>query len=511
MLTLLHFGELELYSTPRKRTGEPTQLRKFPITDIHDEKKVSQPLCKEVNYTGEFRRDSDIDHYLTKTHMYSRQGRIWSLQNDQEIALKKVWAFLLKSFGYPINISLETIEKGDFLCGSVTKAQQTEQFGLCISSKGTSTAIADDYLASYTSIGDNIKNIYYVLETGGYEYDDIFSLCKPEGNKSMRKYGKENLHKSLWALSRNDNIDNYFLRFLRIFDFKARPSLSWITEVLDLRLSQYNVDELLFGGDSHFYFDQKKSPLVDVFRRNEFYIRGNSRSGCPIIYFQATQHMRGRCSDADFEKVILLYIEWARLRLLESRKGVDQFHLIIDLSGFTMKYADYHGVKFAIKAFQRTFPDSIEMLQIHNSPRIFSAMWKILEHWMKPYLRQRIFFTKTIEELTKHIDPKYIPVSLGGSDQDPSSFIEPTFLNCQWKTADETFYELKKERDELTIKFIESTIRWIESSTSEESKVHLMEKIALSNERALNYINLDPYLRTRGVPDRNGEILSLLH
>lgn len=437
-----------------------------------------------------------------------RQGRIWSLQNDQEIALKKVWALLLKSFGYPINLSLKAIEHGDGLCGSLSTLQSNGKFDLSASSKGSiSTEILDDPPASFTSITSNIKNVYYVLETGGYEDDDIFSLYHLEAHQMLAGYSPEDLHKSLWGLSRNDSLDNYILRFLRISKFNYKLSLSWMAQVLEWRYNKYHVEELLSQGDAKLYFGQRSQKVIDVFRRNEFYIRGTSRSGCPLIFFQATQHKRGRCSDADFEKVIILIIEWARLGFMEYRKGIDQFHLIIDLTGFTMKYADFHGVKFAIKAFQKQFPDSIERLQIHNAPRLFSSMWKILERWMKPHLRERISFTKKTEELTKYIDPKYIPVSLGGLDRHPAAYIEPTHFNCQRKPPDKTFYNLTKERDLLTVKFIESTIKWIEATSSEESRAHLNDKITLSHEKAINYINLDPYLRTRGIPDRNGEII----
>lgn len=443
------------------------------------------------------------------TYVPIHQGRIWSLTNDQEIALKKVWGILLKHCGYPINISIESIEKGDQLVASITDVRLIGDPELIGSrSKETSTMGSHSSTLTHTSISSNVRSVYYVLETGGCDNDDddIFSLYQLEGYSMLKKYAPEILHKSLWALGRNDNTDNYLLRFLRISKFNYKSSLSWIAHILDWRHAKYNVEDILFKGDAHIFFELKSPNLVDVFRRNEMYVRGVARSGSPLIIFRGAKHKRGRCTDAQFEKVILLCIEWARLGFLEYKQGVDQFHVIIDLTGFTMKHADFHGVKFGIRAFQKYFPDSLERLQIHNAPRVFSAMWKILEHWMKPHLRERISFTKSIGELTKYIDPKYIPADIGGAEQHPPAYIEPTFFNCQRKTPDEAFYSLTKERDELTVKFIESTIKWIEATTSEESKMHLINKIEISRARAINYINLDPYLRTRGIPDRNGEV-----
>lgn len=441
---------------------------------------------------------------MSNSHI--KQGRIWSLQNDQEIALKKVWALLLKSFGYPINLSLEAIEQGKGLCGSITTTQYKKRLHLSFSSKSSRSNGLDDLPASFTSITSNIRNVYYVLQTGGYEDDDIFSLYPLDGHHLLSEYSTEDLHKSLWALSRNDSLDNYLLRFLRMSKFEHRDSLRWIAQAFEWRHKKYGVENLLFQGDSQFYFGKNSHQITDVFRRNEFYIRGTAKSGCPLIFFQAAQHKRGDCSDSDFEKVILLCFEWARLGFLEYKKGVDQFHLIIDLSGFTLKHADFHGVKFAIRVLQRQFPDSIERIQIHNSPIVFSSIWKIVEHWMNPYLREKISFTKTTEELTKYIDPQYIPISLGGLDRHPSVYIEPLLGNWERKIPDDIFYELSRERDELTVKLIESTIKWIEATSSEVSKEHLMEKIEISKERAINYTQLDPYLRTRGIPDRNGEL-----
>lgn len=429
------------------------------------------------------------------------------MQPHQEIVLKQVWAALLKTFGYEVGRSLAEIQAGQFVSSHLPRRSRSLSIAKPASltpSSGSSSSFV------FQGSDNNIRSVYFLLETGAYdEGDDVFSLYHQEEHPLLAKYVPEELHKSLWASSRNESPDNNLLRFLRLSNFDFKTSLKWIAEVGDWRHNKYYVDDWLYKGDADVYFEATHTKLIETFHRNEVYIHGYARDGSPLVVVRVKEHFRHNCPDEDYEKFILMIIEWARLNLLEYKKGVDRAHVLFDMSGFTMKNADFHAVKFLVKAVQRCYPDCIEAISIHKAPRIFQVMWNIIVKWMKPHLKERFIFTNTLEDLSKSIETKYIPKLLGGANAHIPAYIEPTTFNCQPKEPDALFENLMKQRDELTVKFIDATIKWIEATTPEESKVQLENKIRLAKARAQNYVFLDPYVRLRGVPDRNGAITSI--
>lgn len=445
-------------------------------------------------------------------HTHIHPARVWSMNSRQEIALKQVWAALLKSFGYDVKFTIDEIASGYGMVSLVGKRLSQESVALTISLSKETTSLSSSTLSFiFQLLSNKIKTVFYLLETGGYDDDsaEVFSLSRLENHPLLAKYIAEDLHKSLWALGRNDGIDNYLLRFMRLTDFDFKSSLKWIAQALDWRINSANVEDLLSKGDAHFYFEGNNPKLVEAFVRNEVYIRGELRLGAPLCFIRARRHLRKNCPDDDYQRLIVLLFEWCRLRLLEFKHGIDQCQVVFDLTGFTLKNADFHAVKFAVRAFQKYYPDCVEKIYIHNAPRVFSIMWNIVVKWLKPHLKEKVVFTRTYDELQKFIDPKYIPKHLGGQDKTEPPYIEPTSYNCQRKEPDALFGNLMKQRDELTVRFIEATIKWLEATSAEESKTHLDVKIRLAKAKAQNYVYLDPYLRARGVPDRNGEIPSL--
>ena len=69
---------------------------------------------------------------------------------------------------------------------------------------------------------------------------------------------------------------------------------------------------------------------------------------------------------------------------------------------------------------------------------------------------------------------------------------------------------MKRERDELLVRFFETTRKWIESTNPQVSDRYLKDKIDLNIALSRNYIQLDPYVRNRGIYDRD-HTLSIGH
>lgn len=430
----------------------------------------------------------------------------------QEIVLKQTWGVLLKFFGYELSLKLDELELGKSLVVSAPGIPGGRRAGSVLSvSKDSLSLSSGGSSFAFQSSNTNIKSVYYSLETGGVDdaSSSAFSLYHQEEHPALSRYIPEDLHRSLWSSAKNSSPDNFLLRFVRLSSNDRKAVLKWVGEVLDWRINKYPVNDIVYDGDAVPYFERKSPQLIEAFRRNEVYVRGNSRSGCPLVVVRAKLHIRLNCPDADYEKLIIMHFEWIFLALQEFKKGVDQAHVLFDLTGFTLRNADFHAVKMVVKLFQRIYPDCVEKVYIHKAPKIFSVMWNIIVKWMRPHLREKLIFTQSYDELRKYIESKYIPKSLGGKDKHIPTYIEPTEFNCKKKDPDALLGNLLRQRDELTIKFIENTIKWVEATTPEESKAYLDEKVRLSKARAQNYVFLDPYLRFKGPHDRNGEILSI--
>lgn len=447
------------------------------------------------------------------TKRLNQDARIWSMSNNQEIALKQMWAQLLKLFGYQLQMTLREILSKHSFCPSNSLTIDSSSLALSRASSNRDLERVYSSQSSFTVrlLKDKIKSTFISLESGGLVEGtfDTLSVSSSEPISSLSNYLPEEIHRSLWASCRNDSIDNFMLRFLRMSNFDPNLSLKWFVKVLDKRQNKFDIDLLLSKGDAIYSFIKDKVKLVEAFKRNEMFMHGESKSKCPLIFIRSKEHIRGLCPEDDFQILILLMFEWGRLKLLEFKFGIDRVQLCFDLTGFTLKNADYGAISFVVRALQKYYPDYVERIYVHNEPRVFSIIWNIIVRWMLPELRVKIHFTHTLQDLQAFIEDQYIPQSLGGKGLNFTKYIEPTEHKYGRKDPDEMLFSLLKQRDELTVKFIEATIRWVEASTIQESRRQLREKIHLSKAMAENYDCLDPYLRQRGLFDRNGELSSL--
>lgn len=347
--------------------------------------------------------------------------RVWSMNQEQEIALKQMWASLLKFFGYNLSFSTEEIRFSNRFCFShnLLSVPSTSAVSISSSDRRLDSAGTSESSLSMKLMSDKIRSTYDFLESGHLTDNfDAFSISTSDGGPLLAKYLPEEIHRSLWAACRNDSIDNFMLRFLRRTYFNHDSSLKWFVEILDLRRNKYRVDKLFSEGDAGYFLRGNKPKLIRAFKRNEVYVQGHSRNKSPLFFVCAKKHICGECPSEDFQQLILLMFEWGRLKLLEFNKAVDRFQLLFDLSGFTFKNADYSAISFLIKACQRFYPDFLDKFYVHKAPRTFAIMWNAIVLWIKPEFRGKIIFTHNYNDLLEYIDEKHIPKSLGGDAQE---------------------------------------------------------------------------------------------
>lgn len=341
-----------------------------------------------------------------------------------------------------------------------------------------------------------------VRATAHYEvkpHRDIFPFT--------RQYDPKLLHNSLMKFPRNDLMDNLLLRYVRARKYVLPDIIKMFTSSLDWKVKGYKVNDLLAAGDAPAYVYGTSKGFVKNFTTSKSVIRGHDKNNNPLFIFQSRKHFASDSPLAETEQFALVIIEWCRLFLREVNESVDTCSIMFDLTGFSMKNADNAPVKFLTQMFEAHYPECLGIVIIHNAPWIFSTVWNIIKNWLDPVVASKIHFTKGFDDLNTLIDAKHIPAELGGKDDADTSYDNPTKEHTTPKLAKDARYrQLREERDELHMRFLETTIKWVESTNPEVSSQYLKDKIYLSYQLSDNYIALDPYLRNPGIYDRNGTL-----
>lgn len=440
-------------------------------------------------------------------------GRIWSMSHEQEISLKRVWAMLLKFYGYELQFSLGEIKSPRTFCSSSNLHSEASSPTMAISSTHLRSGSTQSWqeLFNVKLLNEKVRSNYVYLKSGALNNEtfDAFSVSTRDESATHMGYLPEEIHRSMWSLCRNDSLDNFILKFIRMSKCDVETSFKWLLDTLEKRINKYLTEDLVNRGDAFYFFRKDKPELVQALKKNIMFMHGEGKNGKPLIIIRVKEHIRGHCSDEDFQTLVLMTIEWSRLRLLEFKNGIDQCYHLFDVSDFSFRNADYNGIRFIIKTFQTSYPDSVELIFIHNAPKVFTIMWNVIKRWIKAEVREKIIFTHGPDDLRPFIDDRYIPRSLGGDGLNFTPYVEPDDGNYRCKEPDEMLDRIAKQRENLKIKYLESTIRWVEASSPTESRKHLNEKIKLSRAMAENYVLLDPYIRQRGVLDRNGELVHI--
>lgn len=322
---------------------------------------------------------------------------------------------------------------------------------------------------------------------------------------SLAKQDPEVLHQAFFAATRNDLIDNFLLRFLRARKFVVNDALQMVATSLQWRHCQYPVEKWVREADGPSFVKGTNQGFIRNFSVGKLCIRGHDVLNNPLFIFQARKHFAHDSPLAETERFALVSIEWCKLLLREVHASIDTCTVMFDLTNFSLKNTDNAPIKFLAHAFEAHYPESLGYIIVHNASWIFSTVWSVIKNWLDPVVASKIHFTKDLHDLSKLLHPSQIPRYLGGSAPDDFAYSEPTESHMHPPLKkDSNYRRLIRHRHFLWMKFLEATIRWIESTNAKESSKYLRSKILLSYRLSDNYIQLDPYLRNPGVYDRQG-------
>jgi hypothetical protein len=414
------------------------------------------------------------------------QGHYDTLTSEEELKLKEVWAHLLRFWGTPVvQLSVPArIATKTSLTSSDDKAKSKKKlFGKF--RKSHTKQKSQDLSLTTTRSRESIESSY----THKMIHD------------SLKDLKSEDIYNNFWNMLRSDTPDNLILRFLRARKWDTDKTMAMFASTLHWRLKESNVDQLLWDGDIKVFETNEKDGFIHQLRLSKAYFRGVDKEGRPIVVIRPRLHHSNEQTEEDLEKYTLLVIEICRLVLQEP---VDSASIIFDMSGFSMSNMDYAPVKFMISVFEAHYPESLGKLFIHKAPWVFPPIWNIVKNWLDPVVASKINFTKNLKDLEKHIDSKWIPKSLEGADDFEPKWMEPNPEDDKLMQDTAARDKIKAQREALVKEFIEATVKWIESTSEQESTKWKQEKRQLGRQLAENYVKLDPYVRSRNNFDRQG-------
>lgn len=199
------------------------------------------------------------------------------------------------------------------------------------------------------------------------------------------------------------------------------------------------------------------------------------------------------------------------------------------MTGFSLANMDYHPVKFMIQCFEANYPESLGAVLVHNAPWVFqgtctrlvdgvggeqhlgadgpSGIWRIIRGWLDPVVAAKVHFTNYRAGLEEFISADHIIKELEGDEDWEYKYEEPVPGENDTMKDTETRDALLKARAELYKEFEGATRTWIRSPNTEEGKQAKAQREKIAAQLRVDYWNLDPYVRSRSLYDRKGDLL----
>ncbi|KAL4894852.1 CRAL-TRIO domain-containing protein [Aspergillus ambiguus] len=335
--------------------------------------------------------------------------------------------------------------------------------------------------------------------------------------KCLASLTPEEVRFGIITAAKHDRPDAYLLRFLRFAKWDVNKAFIRLLNSLRWRMKDMHVDsQLLSKGELHALELSQRAldpeaaeegeAFLDQLRMGKCYVRGVDRMNRPVCVIRVRLHQPGAQSEVVLNQFITHIIESVKLLL---SPPVETATVIFDMTGFSLANMEYAPVKFIIRCFETYYPESLGVLLLHNSPKIFSSIWKVIKGWIDPELVKKIHFTRSVDDIEQFIAREHIVSELGGDDDWEYEYTEPDPEENEIMDDYMTRNVLFAERQGIADEFLAATSQWIASSRAKDSlgvseASHYREETV--EQLRTNYWRLDPYIRARNCLDRAGII-----
>ncbi|KAI1324037.1 CRAL-TRIO domain-containing protein [Xylariaceae sp. FL0255] len=395
----------------------------------------------------------------------SDMGYIGSLRPDQEKKLQQLWALLLASFNFQHDAETDLAQD-----------------------PGSPVVAPSIRTPSIRSLS--------IKQTSSHKQVDVDKRAVKEDVKSLAKDMRDT-----WInMLKQEDPDVILLRFLRNRKWDITQAFSLLNSAFVWRCKEAHVDDEIIPQGESWCVTREKLRMGKVF------IHGTDNCGRPIVYIKVKIHKPGAQSEGTLDTLIVHTIETARCLLAPP---VESFCVVFDLTRFTLSNMEWHPVKFIIRSFESNYPECLGVALIHNAPRIFEGIWKVIRGLLSPRLAAKVTFTRGTEGLEKYIPKENILASMGGAEQWQYQYHEPSDDDDGIMLWADARNRLLEERQDIATRLFAATQLWIdyqENGDDDMSALQQQLRTEYKEELRVNYWALDPYVRCRTQMDRLGII-----
>ncbi|KAL2848377.1 CRAL-TRIO domain-containing protein [Aspergillus pseudoustus] len=336
-------------------------------------------------------------------------------------------------------------------------------------------------------------------------------------HKFLSVMSPEDVRFGVLTAAKHEHLDVYLLRYLRVSKWDVNKSLVHLLDSIVWRLKEMQVDNVLLprgelyaveqeGNTANLIRSEDARGFMRQVRMGKGFVHGLDRLNRPIAIVRIRLHDPSAQTTESLNQFITHLVESARLLVTPP---IETASVLFDMTDFSLANMEYAPVKFIIKCFEIYYPECLGFLLIHNAPRVFNGVWKIIKPWMDPRIVEKTVFTRTVEDLERYIDRDQIIAELGGNEQWEYKYTEPHPEENRAMKDYATRDSLLAERQSIGEEFLVATSRWITASRGRDP-IEIKEAIAhreyLIEQIRANYWDLDPYVRARNNLDRTGVI-----
>ncbi|KAM0750381.1 CRAL/TRIO domain-containing protein [Meredithblackwellia eburnea MCA 4105] len=322
---------------------------------------------------------------------------------------------------------------------------------------------------------------------------------KRDAMAAFTEYGSTKFMACFWRFIAMDDPDNIALRFLRARKWSVSAGVAMLCACLRWRMSS-DVEDIFEKGEEGM---RNAEGFIKQMQIGKTYTQGTDRYGRPIVYIHVAKHRTFDQSPVALEQFVIFQME--SVRCLFGGVGIDKVTMVFDMTGFGVRNMDWRCILFIVKCLEAYYPESLNVMLIHNAPWVFQGIWKLLAPMLDPVVRNKVEMTKNTEDLVVHIPKHHLVKPLGGTSEWKWEYPEIIPGENAPQKDKEGRRAAQKDRDALLAAYEKATRDWIKAAPG-DAKADKKRKLAVLEMRA-QYFVLDPFIRGRGAYHRNGNIV----
>ncbi|GIK03807.1 hypothetical protein Aspvir_007881 [Aspergillus viridinutans] len=436
-------------------------------------------------------------------------GFLGNLSREQERCLRQLWSLVLYIEDAASFKDLEQLFR-------INSAERNKSTSISSFARRNSLLARTDSIllrrSSTASFPAPSNPLVQSLRSIGMTAFEIRSVAK-----SLTYLSPDDVRWGILTASKHEFPDRWLLRYLRFCKWNVSKAFILILNALQWRIKDMHVDDRLLPEGELRALHQSQAPsnaaeaqlssgFLRQLRMGKCYVHGVDRIGRPLCVIRVRLHRPEHQSEEVMNRYITHIMESVRLLIAPP---VETATVIFDMTGFSLANMEYAPVKFIIRCFELYYPESLGVCLIHNAPRIFAGIWKIIKGWIDPDMVTKIHFTKSVEDLAQFIHPSRIVSELGGDEDWEYEYTEPEMDENDLMEDDEGRNALLTERQHISETFLSLTSQWIEATrldSPDEAAIVQSRRLKLMEQLRVNYWKLDPFVRARNFLDRTGVI-----